>query len=452
MLPQPHQKLTKRTVDALRPRRGQDIFHWCGELRGFGVRVKPSGVRTFLIQYRNRRGQTRRYSLGQYGRVTVEEARREAKIKLAEVARGEDPSEARRIARDARTVADLCDSYMRDAYSGRIMYRGRPKKASTLKVDEGRIRRHIKPLVGKKQIDELTRRDVERFLHQVTEGATSADLRTGPRGLARVRGGPGTATKAVCLLSAIYNYARRKEWVESNPCVGVEKPTDNKRQRYLTADEYGKLGMGLAQAERLGMNAHVLAAIAVLAFTGCRKGEVLNLKRDEIDVGGHCLRLRDSKSGPQMRPCGRAALNLLTNQLLHGGEWVFPAGRGDGPLVNVRKPLLAICNLAALANVTPHVLRHSYATVAHELGYSELTIAGLLGHSAGSITARYAHHVDGALAAAADRVSETISARIRSGLMADSVEAHSKESAASSSGGGLNEINQQAASLKISKP
>src|ERR1700687_4542518 len=100
------QKLSKRTIDALRPRSGQDVFHWCAELRGFGVRVKPSGVRTFLIQYRNRRGQTRRYSLGQYGRVTVEEARREAKIKLAEVARGEDPSEARRAARDARTVAD----------------------------------------------------------------------------------------------------------------------------------------------------------------------------------------------------------------------------------------------------------------------------------------------------------------------------------------------------------
>jgi integrase len=96
---------------------------------------------------------------------------------------------------------------------------------------------------------------------------------------------------------------------------------------------------------------------------------------------------------------------------------VFPAGRGDGPLVNIRKPLLAICELAGLADVTPHVLRHSYATVAHELGYSELTIAGLLGHRAGSVTARYAHHVDSALATAADRISDTIAARLRSGIV-----------------------------------
>ncbi|MGO8843567.1 MAG: tyrosine-type recombinase/integrase [Methyloceanibacter sp.] len=410
------QKLTKRAVDALRPQLGRDIFHWCGELRGFGVRVKPSGVRTFLIQYRTKRGQTRRYSLGQYGRVTVEEARREAKIKLADVARGEDPSEARKVARGARTVAELCDHYLQDAWAGRTLHRGRPKKSSTLQIDEGRVRRHIKPLLGGKAIDEVTRRDVERFLHHVAEGATSADVKTGPRGRARIRGGPGTAAKAVSLLSAVYNYALRKQWVGANPCVGVEKPADNRRQRYLTADEYGKLGRGLFQAERLGMNTNVLIAIVILAFTGCRKGEILNLKRDEIDADGHCLRLRDSKSGPQLRPCGRAALNVLAKLPLDGSDWVFPAGRGDGPLVNIRKPLVTICKIAGLADVTPHVLRHSYATVAHELGYSELTIAGLLGHRAGSITARYAHHVDSALAAAADQVSATIAARLRGSL------------------------------------
>jgi integrase len=409
------QKLTKRAVDAVRSQPGRDVFHWCGELRGFGVRVKPSGVKTFLIQYRTRRGGTRRYSIGQYGRVTVEEARREAKIKLADVARGEDPSEARRTARGARAVADLCDSYLQDAWAGRILHRGRPKKSSTLRIDEGRIRRHIKPLLGGKAIDEISRGDVERFLHQVTEGATSADVKTGPHGRAMITGGPGTAAKAVSLLSAIYNYARRKQWVEANPCMGVEKPADNRRQRYLTPDEYAKLGRGLFEAERLGMNANVLVAIVVLAYTGCRRGEILNLKPDEIDVAGHCLRLTDSKSGPQLRPCGRAALNLLSKLRLDDSEWVFPAARGDGPLVNIRKPLVTICKLAGLTDVTPHVLRHSYATVAHELGYSELTIAGLLGHRAGSVTARYAHHVDKALAAAADRVSAAIAARLAMG-------------------------------------
>ncbi|MEE9547391.1 MAG: tyrosine-type recombinase/integrase, partial [Hyphomicrobium sp.] len=84
---------------------------------------------------------------------------------------------------------------------------------------------------------------------------------------------------------------------------------------------------------------------------------------------------------------------------------MFPSSRADQPIVNLRKPFLQVCAIAGLEHVTPHVLRHSYATTAHELGYSELTIAGLLGHSAGSVTARYAHHVDQALSAAADKVS-----------------------------------------------
>src|SRR6185312_7676626 len=101
-------------------------------------------------------GQTRRYSIGQYGRLTVDQARREAKIKLAEVARGDDPSQARRLARDARTIAELCDTYLQDAYAQRILHRGRPKRLRTLQVDQGRVERHIKPLLGRKVIDEVT--------------------------------------------------------------------------------------------------------------------------------------------------------------------------------------------------------------------------------------------------------------------------------------------------------
>jgi Arm DNA-binding domain/Phage integrase, N-terminal SAM-like domain len=245
-------RLTKKIVDATIAQAAVDVFRWCGELRGFGVRVKPSGVKTFLVQYRTCRGSTRRYSIGQYGRITVDQARKEAMIRLAEVARGGDPSQARRAARKIRTVAELCDSYLEDAWAGRVLHRGRAKKSSTLQIDQGRISRHIKPLLGKKPIDEVTRRDVERFLHDVMEGATRGDVRTRPRGRARVRGGPGTAAKAVNLLSAIFSYARRKQLIDTNPCTGVEKPADKRRQQYLTPDEYGKLGAAMRQAEELG--------------------------------------------------------------------------------------------------------------------------------------------------------------------------------------------------------
>src|SRR5207249_2093922 len=153
-------RLTKIIVDDTIAQATVDVFRWCGELRGFGVRVKPSGVKTFLVQYRTCRGSTRRYSIGQYGRLTVDQARKEAMIRLAEVARGGDPSQARRAARKVRTVAELCDSYLADAWAGRVLHRGRAKKPSTLQIDQGRICRHIKPLLGKKPIDELTRRDV----------------------------------------------------------------------------------------------------------------------------------------------------------------------------------------------------------------------------------------------------------------------------------------------------
>lgn len=264
-------KLTKTAVDQLRPTGAQDTFLWCGELRGFGLRVKPSGVKTFLIQYRNAHGHTRRYALGQYGRLTVEQARKQARIKLAEVAQGRDPSAVRKSARQIKTVAELCDAYVLDARAGRVLYRGRPKSPHTLDIDEGRIKRHIKPRLGRRPIDALTRNEVERFMHDVMDGVTAVDVKTGPHGRARVTGGRGAAAKAVSLLSAIYTYAMRKRWVEANPCTGIEKPADHKRHRYLKADEYAKLGLALRTARAKGVNGAALDAIEALALTGCRR-------------------------------------------------------------------------------------------------------------------------------------------------------------------------------------
>ncbi len=396
------------------PVAGRDVFIWDAELRGFGLRVKPSGVKTFIIQYRNDRGRTRRYAIGQFGRLTADQARREAKSKLGEVEKGKDPSRERKSIKAAVTISDLCDAYYKDAVAGKVLRRGKPKKASTLSIDRGRIDRHILPLLGHSALEELTRQDIEKFMYRVMEGATAVDIKTGPRGRARVTGGPGTAAKAVSLLGSMYHYAIKKNWCTENPCTGVERPQDKKRVRFLSAEEMMSFGAALREAHDKGINRAALLALEALALTGCRKTEILALRRRELDPVGRCIRLGDSKSGAQLRPCGRPAMDFLMGQAPEEVDgYIFPATRGNGHVVNIAKPLAKVCSIARLEGVTAHVLRHTYATTANEIEYSELTIAGLLGHSAGSVTARYAHHVDHALAAAADRVSATIAARLQ---------------------------------------
>jgi integrase len=226
----------------------------------------------------------------------------------------------------------------------------------------------------------------------------------------------GTSVKAVKLLSAIFNFAIKKGWAEVNPCYGVEKPADGRRDRFLKEDEYARLGMALDEAREMDLNQNALNAIKLTALTGCRKSEVLGLRVSEVDFNGNCLRLSDTKTGAQMRPCGNIALQLLKEIIgSANSDYVFPTHNGDGHLTDISRIIAQVRELSGLSDFTLHILRHSYATVAHELGYSELTISGLLGHSQGTVTSRYAHHVDHALASASDRVSETISGRMNQG-------------------------------------
>jgi integrase len=409
--------LTKRAIDTFTPDPKREIRLWDDTPRGLFLRVKPSGAQTFGIQYRSPLTDKKtRVTIGQYGRLTLEQARIEARKQLAMVARGEDPADAKRKAREkaratAVTVATLCEEYMRDARIGMVTYRGKAKKAGTLDIDQGRIKRHIVPLLGDKLVREVTTDDVVSFMHNVRLGKTAVTEKTGPRGVARVSGGDGTARRTVGLLGSIFSYSMKRGVRPDNPVAGVEKSPDGKRDRVLNPDEYHRLGEALDTLEREGANRVAVVAVRVLALTGSRKGEIFGLRWSEVDAHRQCLRFGDSKTGQQVRPVGRAALEALAETRKAESPLVFPAGRGEGSLTDT-KVFHRACKLAGLEEVTPHVLRHSFASAALELEYSELTIAGLLGHRSHSVTARYSHHVDRALVAAADRVSALIARRM----------------------------------------
>jgi integrase len=403
-------KLTKRTLDSVKPKPTHDLFLWDDEVPGFGLRIKSSGVRSFIVQYRNGSGVSRRMTLGKFGVLTPDEARKMAKHTLAEVARGADPAARRAQDRDAMTVRQLCRIYLEAAEKGLILGKGkRPKKASTLYIDRGRIERHIVSLLGSRRVRDLTTPDILRFMRDVTTGKTADDVKTGFRGRAIIEGGAGTASRTVGLLGGILSFAVSEGIIASNPVRGVKRPADNRREIRLTADQYRALGKAVAAADVGGENPSAVLAIRLLALTGCRRGEIERLQWDEVDLSGRCLRFSDSKEGKSIRPLAADAGRLLA-KLTNDSRYVLPGNAPDKPFVGLPKAWPRIVGKANLPDLTPHGLRHAFASVAVDLGYSEPTIAALLGHGTHSITGRYLHHLDSALLAAADKVAGEIAA------------------------------------------
>jgi integrase len=407
-------KLTKRTVDALQRRAGGDAFLWDSELRGFGVRMKPSGTKTFVIQYRNAERRTRRFVIGQYGVLSVEVARDLAKKKLASVIDGGDPSQERRAARAGMTVAEVCDWYLEEAEAGRLLGRNRRAiRASSVAGDRSRIEKHIKPLIGTRIVSHLKLADIEGLQADIAAGKSARGRRLGRGG--QTSGGAGVAGRAIGTLRSLFNHARRLGIIEQSPANGVRVITSERLKRRLIVGEVRHLGKIMLQMEREGEHPTGLAAIRVMLLTGFRRMEVLAMRKDWIEPDENIVGFPDTKSGPQMRAAGDAAIShLLAQGQRSPSPYVFPADWGDGHFIGVVRVLERVCARAGLAKVTPHVLRHTFASIAGSLGFSELTIAGLLGHGPRGVTQRYVH-LDAALVIAADQVSAEITRLLEGG-------------------------------------
>jgi integrase len=407
-------RIGQRDIKALSP--SQVV--WDSAVIGFGARRQRSEAVSYFVFYRTAGGRQRWQTIGRHGAPwTPDTARDEARRLLGDVARGEDPAGAKAAIRKAITLVELCDRYMVDAKAGLVLTRfGSGKKASTLAIDEGRIARHIKPLLGGLAVAAVTAADIRNLRDAVAAGKTACDVKTSCRGLARVRGGKGAATRALRLLGGIFTYAIAHGMRADNPVRGVPQFRDGQRERRLSESEYRAFGKALRQANKSAWPPAVAAA-RFLALTGWRSGEVLNLKWSEVDLYARTAVLPGTKTGRSMRPLSGAACDVL-RELPRIGGLVFPSSRSGGLMPKLAKHWTGIIKHSGLsADITPHVLRHGFASVAADLGYSDLTIAALLGHRARTITSRYARTADPVLLAAADATSNRIreSMRVRRG-------------------------------------
>ena len=400
-------KLTKSIVDKAEVRESS-YFIWCSELSGFGVRIFPKGGKSYYADYYNKAGQRSRISLGSHGKLTTEEARKEARIVLGGALRGEDAALERRTRRKSLTLADLCDDYLVDAREGLVLGRNRkPKKASTLATDEGRIIRHIKPLLGKRLVIDLQPSDIQKFVWDVTSGKT-ATIQTSDkkRGKVVVTGGAGTATRTTGLLSGILTYAKHKGIISANPAFGVPRAADNKRRRRLTPHEYKRLGDVLRGADDQIYQAR--EGMWLLALTGARISEIENLMWKAVSRDTAIL--EDTKTGFSLRPFTIVMKEVLQRVAKsNDNKYVMRAVRSAvGHYGGLDGAVGRLTKRAGLQGVTAHTLRHCFASVGNDLGYTDSTIGAIIGHETHSTTADYIHHLDPVLVAAANRIANEV--------------------------------------------
>jgi integrase len=397
-------KLSKRIVDAALPY-GKDYVIWDDDLQGFGLRVFASGRRSYILQYRAL-GRSRRYTIGRHGVWTPDMARQEAKVQLGRIAQGDNPAEEKVIDCQAVTVKQLCKMYLADLDAGLVLGKGgRPKAYGTVLTDIGRINRHIMPLLGNRRLKDLVKADVNRMMKDIMLGKTRMTAKTKKlRGKAIVRGGPGTAARTVSLFGGMLTYAGEHGLIDNNPAHGIRKPKYAVRQRRLSEDEYRTLGDMLRAAEQ--SYPITVNIVRLIAMTGCRRSEIINLLWKDVDLDHSCLRLSQSKEGFSVRPIGLPVVEFLEGEHAYAdGSHVFPGWGYDNAFGGFPNQWDAIFKGSLLDGVTAHVLRHSFASLANDLGYTEITIAALIGHSKGTMTSKYVHTLDTTLVMAADSIA-----------------------------------------------
>ena len=381
--------LSNRVVDGL-PVGDKDVIYWDRDVPGFGVRVYPSGARVYLVQRRGPGG-SKRVAVGRHGVISADEARRRGASMLIRIKAGAEPEpgqQPRPGAGAGPTVAEVAERYLREYVAVRC-------KPRTVRGYRQVIGRNVLPALGKLTVAEIGRQHVAE-LHY------------------RLRRTPVAANEAIGALSRMLN--RAEAWglvpAGSNPCRFVKKYRTRRLERFLTEEEFRRLGETLDALEAEGgIPVHAAAALRLLMLTGCRCGEIVGLRWEDVHLDRNEIRLPDSKTGPRTVPLSPAAARVLAGLPQHDGNpWVVAGGKPGTRLTHIHYYWYRVRERAGLDDVRIHDLRHSFASRALALGESLPMIGRLLGHTKIQTTARYAHLARDSVKESATRVAASIGA------------------------------------------
>lgn len=410
----PVMKLTRRNIAALPPAERLTI-HYDEDLKGFALRVMPTGRRTWLIEYRPNGGgrgvAKRRHVIGAFEEMTPEEARKAATALLARVRLGEDPAASRQAARDALTVKALAEAFLSDHVEAK-------RKASTAESYEAILRLHVLPELGNRKAEAVTVGDLAR-IHS------------------RMRATKVRANRMLAVVSSMYGFAQARGLVPKgiNPAEDIEHYREERREAFLSSDQLARIGEAIREAEtdgipwepdptkkvkhapkgdrRTRIDPHAAAALRLLLFTGARLREILHLRWQHVDFERGLLLLPDSKTGRKTIILSAMSLAVLAS-LPRLGSYVIAGAnagsKGEKPRADLKRPWAAISKRAGLEGVRLHDLRHTHASVGAGAGLGLPIIGKLLGHTNAATTQRYAHLHNDPLRRASDRIGSEIAA------------------------------------------
>lgn len=383
-------RITRRTVDAFKLE-GEEAWLWDDDLPGFGLRMQRGGRKVYYLQYRTggRGSPSRRFKLGTADQLTPEKAREFAQKTWAQVRLGGDPAGARNKMRGEATISALCDRYLAEHVAAH-------NKASTAAEVKRVVDSKIKPELGRLRVSDLTRARVKEW-HSA------------------MRDSPYEANRCLAYLSKMMTLAAR-EWElrTDNPCLGVKRYPERKRERFFSDEELQRIGAALREAEKEGAHhPSCIATVRLLAVTGLRVGEALALTWDEVDLDKSCLRLQDAKAGSRTVPLGSAARVLLSG-LERGGTFVLWGPDPKEPLSHwaVRNFWDEIRVDAKVKDGRLHDFRHTTGTYAAQTGANAFMVRDLLGHKTMAMTGRYVERAIDPMRATADAVSRRVDAAL----------------------------------------